>query len=115
MGAVGQREGSRTTQDKRAAERPSFVITIDELVLEGFAASERYNIGEAVAQELTRLFETGAANDAWLAARGQDALDAGAFSYVPTARSDTVGVQIAQAVYASSETWLENKAKSKPS
>lgn len=97
------------------AGHPSFVVTIDELVLEGFNASERYHIGEAVAQELTRLFETGALNDAWIAAQGQEALDAGAFPYAPTARSETIGAQIAQAVYMSSETWSENRNRSNPS
>src|SRR3954464_11756015 len=37
--------------------KPSVELHIDELMLHGFASSERYAIGDAVERELARLFE----------------------------------------------------------
>jgi hypothetical protein len=74
-------------------------IHIEELVLRGFAPGERYSIGAAVERELTRLLvEQGVPP---LFARDNEArnLDAGWFLAAAEVRGETVGTQIAQAVY----------------
>ncbi|HJZ79457.1 MAG TPA: hypothetical protein VKD91_03905 [Pyrinomonadaceae bacterium] len=74
-------------------------LHIEELALHGFAPGDRYRIGEAVERELQRLLaEEGAPNlfddDVEL-----PRIDAGAFNVKPNAKSETVGEQIAQAIY----------------
>jgi hypothetical protein len=54
------------------------VVEIDELILRGFPAAERYRIAESVAAEVGRVMSDPAA----------------------PRRSETVGAQIARAVYA---------------
>lgn len=81
----------------------SFEISIDELVLEGFAPSEKYRIGEAVQRELERLIvESTRANEP-VAPGARDAVDAGAFT-MHSPRGEIIGAQIAQAVFASFQT-----------
>jgi hypothetical protein len=72
---------------------------IDELVLHGFSPRDRYRIGEVVEQELSRLF---AEQDlpSSLADGGKiDHLDGGAFEAAQGSRPETIGLQVAQAVY----------------
>jgi hypothetical protein len=75
-------------------------LHIEELVLHGFAPGDRYRIGEAVERELQRLLaEQGAAqlpgNNVELAR-----IDAGQFNMSPNAKSETIGAQVAQAIYS---------------
>lgn len=74
-------------------------LHIEELVLHGFAPGDRYRIGEAVQQELTRMFaEQGVPRS--LAEGGEiGRLDAGAFEMASGAKPEVVGTQIAQAIY----------------
>jgi hypothetical protein len=81
----------------------SFVVQIDELVLEGFAPSEKYRIGDAVQRELERLFAARSEQTRATELISHDAredVDAGAFP-MNTMRGDVIGAQIAQAVFAS--------------
>ena len=81
----------------------SVELHIDELVLHGFAAGDRYAIAAAVEQELSRLLLV------QLAAQGlphsfsesseHAGLDAGAFNVAPSANSEAIGSQIAQTVH----------------
>jgi hypothetical protein len=74
-------------------------LNIEELVLHGFAPGDRYSIGEAVEQELTRLLaERGVPHS--LERGGEVAnMDGGAFEIAPDSRAQVVGAQVAKAVY----------------
>jgi hypothetical protein len=73
-------------------------ISIDELILEGFAPSERYRIGEAVQRELERLFLESTRASELLPSGAHDAVEAGAFP-MNSSRGDVIGAQIAQSVF----------------
>ena len=74
-------------------------LHIEELILHGFAAGDRYLVGEALERELTRL--VGSANVPSLLAQSIDVerVDGGAFRVAPGSRAETVGAQVAQAVH----------------
>lgn len=76
-----------------------FNLLIEELVLHGFAPGDRYRIGEAVQQELTRLFaEQGGLPS--LAQGGEiGRLDGGGFEMTAGMQAGEIGVQIAQSIY----------------
>ena len=74
-------------------------LHIEELVLHGFAPGDRYRIGEAVEQELSRMLADRGVPQS-LAKGGEIAsVDGGAFEVVPGSRAEVVGVQVAKAVY----------------
>jgi hypothetical protein len=74
-------------------------LHIDDLVLHGFAYSDRYLISKAIEHELARLFvERG--SPSLLAESGDfPRLDAGAFEVAPGTKPAAIGAQVAQAVY----------------
>jgi len=74
-------------------------LHIEELVLEGFAPGDRHRIGAAVERELARLIvERGV--PAGLAAGGEaQRVDGGSFEVKPGGRAESVGRQVAGAVY----------------
>lgn len=79
---------------------PAVELEIGELVLRGFAPVDRHRIGAAVERELARLLGERApasqlgqpAERAWL--------DGGAFELPAGASAETIGTQIARAIYA---------------
>jgi len=74
-------------------------LHIEELVLHGFSPGDRYRIGEAVEQELTRLLADRGVPQS-LAEGGEIAsVDGGAFEVAPGARAEVVGVEVAKAVH----------------
>lgn len=77
----------------------SIDIHIGELVLHGFAPSDRHGISEALREELTRLLTT----QGCPALFGQSAelafLDAGSFRVSQGATPEAVGIQVAQTIY----------------
>ncbi len=84
----------------RRTTEESFVIEIDELILEGFAPSEKYRIGDAVQRELERTFSDHVRTRELISHDAREVVDAGAFSMHST-RGDIIGAQIAQAVFSS--------------
>jgi hypothetical protein len=74
-------------------------LTIEELVLHGFAADDRHTIGASVERELGRLFaEHGV--PATLAQGGDlMRLDGGSFLVAPDSRVEGIGAQVARSVY----------------
>lgn len=86
-----------------AATAPAVHIQIGELVLHGLdhvrSAGARYDLGAAVERELARLLaEQGippGLNQAGIVAR----LSGGSFAVAPGSPPDTLGAQIAEAVY----------------
>jgi len=74
-------------------------LHIDELVLHGLPARDRRQIADAMQHELTRLFAERGTSPA-LANRGEVRhLDGGSFQVARGAKPNSVGAQVAQAVY----------------
>jgi hypothetical protein len=74
-------------------------IHIETLVLHGFAPGERYALGDAVHQELTRLVAEHGMPPV-LARRGvREHIDAGSFTVAPGRRAAAIGAQVAQAIH----------------
>jgi hypothetical protein len=75
---------------------PDVRVHIEELVLEGFAPSDRYWIGEAVERELARLLADGNLPPS-LAAGGYLArVDGGSFELRPGATAEDIGSGVAR-------------------
>jgi hypothetical protein len=77
-------------------------LHIEELVLHGFAAKDRYTIGAAVQRELQRLFvEQGVPQLLQPPGQGCElaGTDGGAFAVKPGDPAHIIGVQVARSVY----------------
>ncbi len=74
-------------------------LHIEELVLDGFAAGDKYRIADSVESELARLFtEQGAPKS--LSQGGEIAhLDGGVFEAARGSRPEAIGAKVARAVY----------------
>ncbi|PXF58914.1 MAG: hypothetical protein C4B59_12555 [Candidatus Methanogaster sp.] len=74
-------------------------LHIEELVLHGFSPGDRYRIGEAVEQELSRMLADRGVPES-LALGGEIAsVDGGAFEVATGSDAGVVGAQVAKAVY----------------
>lgn len=73
-------------------------IHIERLILEGFAARDRYAIGDAVSAEITRILMEQGIPASWQQDISIPRLDAGSFTMSKSNAVNTVGNQIAQAV-----------------
>lgn len=78
---------------------PSVEIHIEELVLRGFAASDRLRIGAAIERELSRLIAQQGMQGLPIAPIALDRVDAGSFQLAVSASPQTVGRNVAQRVY----------------
>jgi hypothetical protein len=74
-------------------------LRIEELVLEGFPAGDRYRIAAAVEAELARLFAEQGIPVGLSAGGAMSVVDGGSFDLTPGARPERIGAQVAQAVY----------------
>lgn len=72
---------------------------IDKLILHGFSSGDRHRIGEAVEQELARLMSGPGASFAQGSKGRIDVIKGGDITLSPGTRPESVGTQIAQAVY----------------
>lgn len=79
--------------------RANVELHIEELVLRGFAPGDRDRIAGAVERRLTHLIATGGVGPALAQGGGVARLDGGAFDVAPRSSAETVGGQVAQAVY----------------
>src|SRR5262245_43449954 len=81
----------------------SVEVYIEELVLHGFAAGDRYAIAMAVEHELSRLFMAQFAAPSlpasFMQSSEQARVDAGAFNVSHGANRESIGNQIAQNVH----------------
>lgn len=78
----------------------SVELHIEEVVLHGFDPANRYAIGEAIERELTRLFSEQGATTAAIRQDGKTArLDRGAFEMRAGSNAETLGMQVARAIY----------------
>lgn len=74
-------------------------LHIEELVLHGFAAGDRYAIAEAIEREMTQLFAERGVPPSLLQGGDVARLDSGAFDVVSNVKADGIGGRVAQAVY----------------
>ena len=74
-------------------------LNIEELVLHGFAPGDRHRIGEMVERELTRLLAEQGAPRTWQANADIAHLNGGSFTVHANATPESIGLQIAHAVY----------------
>jgi hypothetical protein len=74
-------------------------VQIEELVLHGFAPSDRYVIGEAVERELVRLLSEKGVPRSLRSENARDEIKAPSFNAALGAKQPAIGQQIAQAVY----------------
>ncbi len=79
--------------------RNDIELHIEELVLHGFAPRDRSRIGEAVEQELSRLFAERGAPPSLVQGNEIERLDGGTFKVRPGSRAEAIGAQVARAVY----------------
>jgi hypothetical protein len=93
------KDARQNTQHTARNARHAVELRIEELVLDGFAAYDRYRIGAAMEAEMTRLLaEQGVPLS--LARDGEIArLDGGAFEMAAHSRAEVIGAQVARALY----------------
>lgn len=77
----------------------SMQLRIEELVLHGFAPSDRYAIGNAVERELARLLGEQGAPISLRSETAADEIRGATFNAAHNAKAPVIGQQIAQAVY----------------
>lgn len=77
----------------------NLVIEIDELVLHGFPAADRYRIGDAVQAELARIFAERGLPGTRMDDAGAAWLDGGSFNVAAGMPTASVGTGTAEAVY----------------
>ncbi len=81
--------------------RPSVGVHIEELVLHGFAPSDRHRIAAAVESELTRLMREGGLPGLRENPPALGRINAGAFKVKDGAKPQATGTEIARAVFRS--------------
>lgn len=74
-------------------------LHIDELVLHGFARSDRDRIGAAIQQELTRLFTEQGIPPTLAQGQPIEQLNGGTFKVTTGIKPEVAGIQIAQSIY----------------
>ena len=74
-------------------------LHIEEIVLHGFSPADRSRVGEAVEQELSRLFVERGVPPSLVWSDETARLDGGAFEAKPGFGAVAIGVRIARAVY----------------
>ena len=74
-------------------------LHIEELVLYGFAPSDRSRISQAVQQELTRLFAEQGVSASLFQGGEIERLDGGGFAKTQGMSAGAIGVQIARSLY----------------
>jgi hypothetical protein len=74
-------------------------LHIDELVLHGFALGDRYRIADAVERELARLLVKPGIPPSLSQGCEVAHVDGGMFEIALSSKLETIGVQVAQAVY----------------
>lgn len=97
VGRSAMRSSGRVSQRGPA----EIVLHVEELVLEGFPARDRWRIAAAVEAELTRLVAEGGLPPGLLTGAGTiNVIDADGFAPGPADRPEAIGTQVAGAVYA---------------
>ncbi len=97
IGAANQ--SARSSDRAPNVRQHSVELHIEELVLNGFTHSDRYRIGEALEQELTRLLSEEGAPIAFTQAIDIANLNGGAIDLKPGSNPEAAGIQLARAIY----------------
>jgi hypothetical protein len=79
--------------------QPLVELHIEELVLDGFAPSERYGISDALERELAWLLGQQGIPNSLRSESAIDGIKGGAFNGAHNTKPPAIGRQIAQAVY----------------
>ena len=74
-------------------------LHIEQLVLHGFAGYNKYQIAQAVEQEITRLLQEGGFSGAHGQNINPEGFSAGTFTIQPDAKAEVIGKNIANSVY----------------
>ena len=74
-------------------------LRIDELVLEGFSFGDRFRIGEAIENELTRLLAEHGAPASLTKDSESSSLDGLVIRIPSNAKATTIGAQVARSIY----------------
>jgi len=77
----------------------SIELHIEELVLHGFSAGNRYAIADGLQLELVRLLTEENMSLLVTSDTRRESMDAGTFRLTPASRSELIGVQVAQALF----------------
>ena len=85
-------------------------VHIEELVLTGFPASQRYRIADAVEREIARTIAAGGMGSAPRAA-AIETVDGGAFPVTRESRPEWIGAQAGKAVFRSFQPDAVGKVK----
>jgi hypothetical protein len=76
-------------------------LHIEELVLDGFPNFDRFQIGDAVEQEIARLFAGKRPAGFPRQGAGMGRIDGGAFQVAPGSKERDIGIQVARSVFQS--------------
>jgi len=79
--------------------KPNIELHIEELLLQGFKPGDRYEIGEAVEQELIRLIAERGLSDGLIGNVQIPHLNGGSFRIGTDSKPETTGALIARSVY----------------
>jgi hypothetical protein len=74
-------------------------LHIEQLVLHGFPPGDRYRISAAVEAELTRLFTEQGVPPSLAKYADSAQVNAGTFNILPGSKAETIGTQVAEALY----------------
>lgn len=108
---MSQRERSRQRQRARTnaamqydhfgSSVPNIALTIDELIMEGVPAAQRYQIADAMQRELAaQLTREGLPKSLGSSASSsRNEADGGVMALAPGSRAETIGGQLATAIY----------------
>jgi hypothetical protein len=92
-------------------------VHIEEVVLHGFSAGDRFRIGDALQRELARLLAQQGLPAPAVRSASIDRLDGGSFPVAPGSGPRAIGTQVAKQVYrqiAPSRNEASRRARSRP-
>lgn len=90
----------RTHASGRASLSPESVdLHIEEMMLHGFPAADRYRIGDAVRQELSRLLAEPDGTETLVQSGYRSMIDAGSIKVEPSMTPEAIGGIIAQSLH----------------
>jgi hypothetical protein len=96
-----RRERRADNVRKMARTTPGVEVLIDDLVLYGCRAADRYVIGDALTQELGRLLDTPGSRLAFAEPANVTDLNAGRISISEDAQPASIGARLGRVVYSS--------------
>lgn len=82
-----------------AGRQPGIRVEIEALVLAGFEARQARRIAAALESELSRLLQEGGAPEAWASSQEVTQLEVEPIQISPHHSSETIGAQVARAIY----------------